>query len=130
MSKERKSRNKIDKSKFDLLKPIDVLSMGSDDDPCFGKHYDLLAKECRMCGDSEFCAIVKSQNLKIDNLLERGDQKFKDIEEAKLVKDSKIEKAKVLIDKYKKQGLRNTKILLKVWGEIKLPKDKIKELLK
>lgn len=130
MSRERKSRDKIDKSKFDLLKPIDVLSMGSDNDPCFGKHYDLLAKECRMCGDSEFCAIVKAQNLKITNLLENGDQRYKDIEEAKLIKDSKTDNAKTLIDKYRKQGLRNTKILLKVWEETKLPKDKIKELLK
>ena len=130
MSKARKSRSNIDKSKFDLLKPIDVLSMGSDNDPCFGKHYDLLAKECRMCGDSEFCAIVKSQNLKINNLLESGDQKYKDIEEAKVVSNSKSENAKALIEKYRKQGLRNTKILLKVWDETKLPKDKIKELLK
>lgn len=38
-------------------KPIDVESIGSNGDPCFGTKYDLTTEECKMCGDSELCCI-------------------------------------------------------------------------
>lgn len=130
MAKQRKSRDKIDKSNYDLLKPIDILTMGSEDDPCFGKFHDLLAKECRLCGDSEFCAIVKAQNLRIGNLEVKDNKRFKDVEEGKEIDEKKKLKAIKLIDEYRSNGLKSTKILLKVWAETHLPKDEIKQLLK
>jgi len=36
MAKERTPREEINKDDYDFLKPLDVLSLGSDDDPCFG----------------------------------------------------------------------------------------------
>lgn len=78
---KRKRRNKIDKTKIDIMKPIDITVFGSADDPCFGKLYSPMAKECNMCGDSEICAIVTSQKSKA--LREKVETKhaFKDLEE-------------------------------------------------
>jgi hypothetical protein len=47
-----------------LLKPFDVTKLGSEDDPCFGKLYDLEEEECQYCGDHEFCGIAFTQRLK------------------------------------------------------------------
>ena len=41
----------------DILEPMDISKLGTNGDPCFGKHYDLSTKECKMCGDSELCCI-------------------------------------------------------------------------
>lgn len=38
-----------------------VTSIGSSNDPCFGKEYNLTSNECQICGDSELCAIKLSQ---------------------------------------------------------------------
>jgi len=82
MAKDRTSRKKIKQEDHDLMEPIDVLSLGSEDDPCFGKLHDLLAKECKSCGDSDFCAIVKAQGLHKARINIETKQRFKDIEEA------------------------------------------------
>ena len=60
---ERKSREKI--KKVDIAEPILDFSVFNlkDNDPCFGKLWDLRADECRSCGDSEFCGIMFSQGL-------------------------------------------------------------------
>ena len=49
----------IDKS--DILTPLRVEDIGSNNDPCFGKAYDLTTDECKCCGDSELCACVFAQ---------------------------------------------------------------------
>lgn len=46
-----------DLSKQSILVPIDLESIGTNNDPCFGKAYDLTTKECKICGDSELCCI-------------------------------------------------------------------------
>jgi hypothetical protein len=51
------------KKKPDIMKPFDVSMFGTDDDPCFGKHYDIQAPECASCGDREICSIVLAQNM-------------------------------------------------------------------
>lgn len=56
----RKSRNKLKKT-VDLLVPVDIYKLGTEDDPCFGKHYNPKETECRRCGDCELCAIVLGQ---------------------------------------------------------------------
>ena len=55
--KKKKKRDLPDISKVDPLVPIDIDSIGSNGDPCFGKGYDLTTNECKMCGDSELCCI-------------------------------------------------------------------------
>lgn len=128
MAKNRESRQQIDKSNIDLLKPIDVLSLGGEDDPCFGKLHDLKAPECMECGDSEFCAIVKAQNLHKERLEIESTQRFKDIEEADHKMVDRRKKAKKLIRWYMDSGLKRMKIILKVSRETNLSKDVIKQL--
>lgn len=80
----RKSRNKIAKN-FNLLMPVDITKLGSEDDPCFGKHYKPSCSECSRCGDSELCAIaVQQRNFAKRNKVE-SEGKFKDLEEGNLV---------------------------------------------
>jgi len=55
--KKKKKRDLPDISKADPLVPIDIDSIGTNGDPCFGKGYDLTTNECKMCGDSELCCI-------------------------------------------------------------------------
>jgi hypothetical protein len=78
---KRKPRNKIDKSKVDFFLPLDVLSLGGPDDPCFGKLQDISTPECQRCGDSELCSIKMTQtSIKKRAKIEEG-QTFKDNEE-------------------------------------------------
>lgn len=63
-----------------ILKPVDIDSIGSSDDPCFGKAYDLSAQECRSCGDSELCCIKFAEMMgKTRKELEEENQ-YKDME--------------------------------------------------
>jgi hypothetical protein len=129
MANKRTAREKVDKDNYDLLKPIDILTLGSDDDPCFGKLHDLLSKECKVCGDSEFCAIANAQYLKGKNLKMESNQRFKDIEEANKLLTENKHRAKDLIKKYKEKGLKKFKILIKVSEELNLTKDEVKQLI-
>ena len=123
----RKSRKTINED-TDLLKPIDVLSLGSDEDPCFGKLHDILAKECKACGDSEFCQIVKGQGLHKERLKIETKQRFKDIEEADEEMGKRKAEVKKLIKEYQDKGLPKLKIIIRVSKEKSLPKDIIKQL--
>lgn len=69
----------------DLLTPFDVTKLGTDEDPCFGKLYDLKAEECKICGDIEVCSIAFSQKLTEKRLNIESETKFKDLEEVKYV---------------------------------------------
>lgn len=128
MAKERNSRSNINKTDIDLLKPIDVLSLGSNDDPCFGKLHDLKAPECKSCGDSEFCAIVKAQGLHKERLVIETEQRFKDIEEAEEEMIQKKKQAKEKIDTYRKEGMPRMKTIIKVGRELNLSKEIVKSL--
>ena len=59
MSAERKPRKET--PNLDFSKPIDITIFGSENDPCFGKLHDDTDSACKQCGDSELCAIIKSQ---------------------------------------------------------------------
>lgn len=128
MGSKRKSREEINKEDIDLLKPINISLLGSDEDPCFGKLHDLVAKECRSCGDSEFCAIVKAQGLHKERLDIESNQRFKDIEEADSDMVNKKEEAIALIKDYKEMRLPRMKIVIKVAKEKNLPKEIVKQL--
>lgn len=64
-----------------ILTPINIDSIGStNNDPCFGKHYDLTTDECKLCGDSELCCIKFANSLgKTRKSLEEKN-KYKDLE--------------------------------------------------
>lgn len=63
------------------MKPIDITVFGSQDDPCFGKLYSPMAKECSQCGDCEICAIVTSQKSQVLRGKQEAKHAFKDLEE-------------------------------------------------
>ena len=82
-AKKKKARTKLQDKNLDMSKPIiNLLDLGGPNDPCFGTH-DPGDSECKACGDSEFCQIIKSQrNHKLRDK-EESKAKFrdKDIEE-------------------------------------------------
>lgn len=84
MSK-RKARKTLIKQlggKKALMKPIlNIDTLGSDDDPCFGKLYDGNDDTCQRCGDSELCLIkMGNNNTKTRKKLEKKNS-YKDIDE-------------------------------------------------
>lgn len=81
MAEKRKNRTTPEFNSIDKLEPVDVSILGTDEDPCFGKLYDLTTEECQRCGDSEFCAIKMAQTLKLKRSDIESKQRFLDIEE-------------------------------------------------
>ena len=65
MATKKKKQQLPDLTKHDPLVPFNLEEIGTNSDPCFGKAYDLSTKECKMCGDSELCAIRMSQTLNV-----------------------------------------------------------------
>ena len=125
---KRVSREEVDSSEYNLLEPLDIFSFGTENDPCFGKLHDLKAPECIDCGDSEFCAIVQAQNLRVKQLEIEAKQRFKDIEESGEVMITKKEKALKLLTKYKGDNMRRLKSILRVSRELNLSKDIVKDI--
>lgn len=128
--KKRESRKKLSK-KFNMLKPIepiDILKLGTDEDPCFGKHFDLTEDECKVCGDCNLCQIVFNQKtVKLRSEMESKDR-FKDLE---LVGNSKVnEEAKALIKKLKRRDLSESVIIKKLERRFGLDKEQAKVLIK
>ncbi len=72
---ERIAQDRFDPEAIDFSKPIDITKFGSDDDPCFGKHFDMTTKQCKVCGDAQFCQIKTGQN---QHLLRDGKSKEKE----------------------------------------------------
>ena len=128
MAKGKRKIRMQSNNKLDLLVPLDVLSLGSDDDPCFGKHHDLLAPECKECGDSEFCMIVKAQGLHKERLDIENKQRFKDVEEADEEMVSKRVEAKQIVKEYKEKCFKRLKTILIISKKMVLPKNIIKHI--
>ena len=76
----KKKKQLPDLSKQDILTPIDVSTLGTNGDPCFGIGYDLSTKECKLCGDSELCAFKMSQNLNITRKELEQKNQYKDLD--------------------------------------------------
>jgi hypothetical protein len=127
---KRKPRRDLLKAGVDLLeKPLDIDVIGTNDDPCFGKLHDLKNETCSRCGDSEFCAIVFSQNLHLKRDKIESKQEFMDLEEAKDIKH--MDEVKDFITNTKKLGKSEIVTIIKtrkLYPEV--PKEFIKEYYK
>ena len=60
----REPRKDLAKKKLDMSQPFDLSVLGTDDDPCFGKLFDIVHPDCKNCGDIDFCAIKFAANQK------------------------------------------------------------------
>lgn len=83
MAKKKKDKLKEVRKELetgDILEPIDITKLGSGNDPCFGKNYDLSTKECKMCGDSELCCIKFTALMGKTRKELEAETKFKDLE--------------------------------------------------
>lgn len=83
MAKKKKDKLKEVRKELetgDILEPMDITKLGSGNDPCFGKNYDLSTKECKMCGDSELCCIKFTALMGKTRKELEAETKFKDLE--------------------------------------------------
>lgn len=130
--KKRKPREEISLQDEALLEPLDILKLGSEDDPCFGKLHDLTATECQNCGDVDFCAIVTAQNLHKERKKLAKEGKYKDLEEANYFKNKnevRERRAKKFMNNKKAEGLSKTKVVIKASKKFKdIPRFRLKEL--
>lgn len=94
----RKPRKKLIKT-MDLLKPITLDMLGTEEDPCFGKHHDPKTSECARCGDCEICQIVMAQKLMLKRKEVEANGTFKDLEE----KDMKLASPKLVRKKIRRR---------------------------
>lgn len=112
-----------DISEQDILKPISLSDIGSNGDPCFGKHYDLSTKECKMCGDSELCAIVLAQGLNTTRDKLQEEKHFKDMD---ILID--IPAVKKFIRSLKRKGDKRADILNKTQEKYKISREDTKSI--
>jgi len=86
---KRKPRTKIEKKELDFSIPL--MSLGSEDDPCFGQLHSLEAPECNECGDNQACQIMMGQKLHGKRKTIESKQAFLDKEEENVIKLSILE---------------------------------------
>ena len=125
MAKKKKSTIP-DLSKVDPLDVIDVTKLGMYEyDPCFGKGYNLSTKECKLCGDSELCALKMAQVLKITR---------KELEEKNHYKDldtlEDVEGIKKYMRSLKRKGLTRKEIVSKCNTKFEVPKKDLRIIFK
>lgn len=127
MAKKSKSLKKEKEvlAKGDILTPLDVNKIGSNDDPCFGKEYDLSTDECKMCGDSELCCIKMANAMgKTRKELEEANH-YKDLES--LVDKKAIRKT---IRSLRRKGEGRSSILDKIQAKYELSREDARSLYK
>jgi len=112
-------------SKQDPLEPIDITQLGSNGDPCFGKAYDLSTKECKLCGDSELCALKMSQELNISRKELNERKNYKDLD---ILED--VSSIKKDIRKLKRKGLTRKEIVSKLSEKYEVPTTYLRKLFK
>lgn len=119
---ERKKKKKVN---LDPLVPVSLDMIGSDNDPCFGKGYDLSTDECKQCGDSELCAIKFAAELgKTRKQLEQ-ENNYKDLES--LVDTKAVYKT---IRALKRKNLKMSEILDRLQAKYELSREEVKSLYK
>ena len=97
----KKARDEMDIQ--DLLSPIDMLKLGTDDDPCFGT-FNAKANECKICGDSAVCQVYQSQLSHTKREEVEAKQKFKDLEMEVKTHYLEEKEVKKIITKAAKRG--------------------------
>lgn len=122
-----KPRNEISKEDYNVMHPIDVTKLGTEDDPCFGKHYDLTTDECQRCGDSEFCSIKMAQTAHLKRKQIESKQEFKDLQEKKPNATGE-DKVTEYMRKLKAKGLSSIRIKRKTEKQFELTKAEAKKL--
>ena len=111
----KKKNNLPDIRKNDPLVTIDVNNIGNGDD-CFGQAYDLSTKECKLCGDSELCALKMSQNLNITRKELNEKNHCKDLD---ILED--IDAIKKYMRKLKRAGESRKDIITKASDKFEVP---------
>lgn len=89
----------------DIFEPMDITKLGSGNDPCFGKNYDLSTKECKMCGDSELCCIKFTALMGKTRKELEAETKFKDLEPLVDIEGCKKYYRKLVRDKLGKKEI-------------------------
>ena len=119
---ERKKEKKVN---LDPLVPVSLDMIGSDNDPCFGKGYDLSTDECKQCGDSELCAIKFAAELgKTRKQLEQENH-YKDLES--LVDTKAVHKTMRAL---KRKNLKMSEILDRIQAKYELSREEAKSIYK
>ena len=121
----KKKKNLPDLSKQDPLIPIDLASIGTNGDPCFGKGYDLSTRECKQCGDSELCALKMSQVLgKTRKELEK-ENKYKDLD---VLED--VDGIKKFMRRLKRKGEKRRAIVLQAAEKFEVTTTMLRKIYK
>lgn len=106
----------------DPLVPIDVTNLGNEND-CFGQAYDLTTKECKLCGDSELCALKMSQNLNITRKQLNEKNHFKDLD---ILED--IPAIKKYMRSLKRKGESRKSIISKASSKFEVPTKDLRKI--
>ena len=120
MAKKRKNLPSI--KNHDPLVPIDVTNLGNEND-CFGQAYDLTTKECKLCGDSELCALKMSQNLNITRKQLNEKNHFKDLD---ILED--IPAIKKYMRSLKRKGETRKSIISKASSKFEVPTKDLRKI--
>lgn len=123
MKSSKKKKNLPDLTKQDPLTPINLESLGSNGDPCFGKSYDLSTKECKLCGDSELCALKMSQSLRITRKELEDKNHYKDLDTL-----LDIPAVKKYIRSLKRKGMTRREIVNKCSTKYEAPTKDIRKI--
>lgn len=122
----KKRKNEVAKKPENILVPTNVMQIiGTKDDKCFGKEYDLSTKECKVCGDSELCAVCFAQFMNKTRKEVESENSFKDLE-------STVDPAQ--IKKYmrglKRKGAEKKEIIHSSMDRFSLDKKTIRKIYK
>jgi hypothetical protein len=120
----KKKTNLPDIRKQDPLVPIDVTNLGNGND-CFGQAYDLSTKECKLCGDSELCALKMSQNLNITRQQLNEQNHYKDLD---ILED--IAAIKKYMRKLKRAGKDRKEIIKEACKKFEVPSKDLRKIYK
>lgn len=121
----KKKNNLPDLSNHDPLVPFSLEELGSSNDPCFGRAYDLSTKECKQCGASELCAIKMSQELNITRRQLEEQNHYKDLDSLEDVAG-----IKKYIRGLIRKGKERREIVQKTSEKFEVPKKIIRKIYK
>jgi hypothetical protein len=108
----------------DPLVPIDIKNLGNGED-CFGKGYDLSTKECKLCGDSELCALKLSQSLNVTRKKLDEENHYKDLD---VLED--ISAIKKVMKSLKRKGKTRKEIIDECTHKFEVPSKDLRKIYK